>query len=48
MLFGEGIRNARSSAYKIALFSERIVDISLMYISEITKAQVQNLGALRV
>jgi len=32
MLFGEGIRNTRSSAYKMSLFSGKIVDISLMYI----------------
>jgi len=32
MLFGEGIRNTRSSAYKMALLFGRTVDISLMYI----------------
>jgi len=32
MLFGEGIRNSRSTAHKMALFSGRTVDISFMYI----------------
>jgi len=44
MLFGDKIRNVRSSVNKILLLSGRTV-ISLIYQnSEITKAQVQTLG----